>query len=90
MTLRDKLIIHSHCHYDIFTDVAVKEHDYVVNKTPGTDHSVSYFQQELYNLYIEGCGDSSQLTKYESEHLKGRGLDMRLEKGLREYNENVY
>ena len=49
-----------------------------------------YFHGFLYNFYTKMCGDSSQLTKYESEHFKGRGLDMRLGKGLREYNENEY
>ena len=88
VTLRDKSLIHSHCHYDIFKDVTVKENDYVVNRTSGTDHSAPYLQRHLYSLYTGRCDDSSQLRKYENEHFKGGGLDMKLGKGLREYNEN--
>ena len=73
VTLRDKWLIHLQCYHNSFADVTVDVHDYIVNKTPGTDHSVLYFQQHLYNLNTEECGDSGQLTKYESEHVKGRG-----------------
>ena len=57
VTLRDKLLIRSHCYHNHFTDVTVKEHDYVINKTHEIGHSAPYLQQHLYNFYTERCSD---------------------------------